>query len=171
NGGHCTDPAQCESGFCPHGICCNEPCTAPNQFCNRPDAPGICITVEPAPAPSVSGFGWLLTFASLATVAFTGIWRLRTSMRPRPELRRRTAGYAPLTAAARAAASAVPARGPACYRWQTVGGLMTNPAANGERVHYHACPLCEATCGLEIRTRGREVVAIRGDADDVFSQG
>jgi len=48
---------------------------------------------------------------------------------------------------------------------------MTTPAANGERVHYHACPLCEATCGLEIRTRGREVVAIRGDADDVFSQG
>src|SRR5262250_3020622 len=48
---------------------------------------------------------------------------------------------------------------------------MTNPAANGERVHYHACPLCEATCGLEIRTRGREVVGIRGDADDVFSRG
>jgi anaerobic selenocysteine-containing dehydrogenase len=48
---------------------------------------------------------------------------------------------------------------------------MTTPAANGERVHYHACPLCEATCGLEIRTRGRAVVAIRGDADDVFSRG
>ena len=40
-----------------------------------------------------------------------------------------------------------------------------------ERVHYHACTLCEATCGLEIRTRGREVVAIRGDAEDVFSRG
>jgi anaerobic selenocysteine-containing dehydrogenase len=38
-------------------------------------------------------------------------------------------------------------------------------------VHYHACPLCEATCGLEIRTRGREVVGIRGDAEDVFSRG
>lgn len=48
---------------------------------------------------------------------------------------------------------------------------MTTESANGERVHYHACPLCEATCGLEIRTRGREVVAIRGDAEDVFSQG
>src|SRR5262245_56349927 len=44
-------------------------------------------------------------------------------------------------------------------------------SADAERVHYHACPLCEATCGLEIRTRGREVVSIRGDADDVFSQG
>ena len=48
---------------------------------------------------------------------------------------------------------------------------MTTASANGERVHYHACPLCEATCGLEIRTRGRAVVAIRGDAEDVFSRG
>jgi anaerobic selenocysteine-containing dehydrogenase len=40
-----------------------------------------------------------------------------------------------------------------------------------ERISYHACPLCEATCGLEIRTRGREVIAIRGDSADVFSQG
>ncbi len=46
--------------------------------------------------------------------------------------------------------------------------MTTEPT---ERVHFHACPLCEATCGLEIRTRGREVVAIRGDAEDVFSQG
>jgi len=40
-----------------------------------------------------------------------------------------------------------------------------------ERTSYHACPLCEATCGLEIRSRGREVVGIRGDAADVFSRG
>ena len=33
------------------------------------------------------------------------------------------------------------------------------------------CPLCEATCGLVITTRGREVVGIRGDEDDVFSRG
>lgn len=43
--------------------------------------------------------------------------------------------------------------------------------ATDEQTHYHACPLCEATCGLEIRTRGREVVGIRGDAADVFSRG
>jgi anaerobic selenocysteine-containing dehydrogenase len=40
-----------------------------------------------------------------------------------------------------------------------------------ERVSYHACPLCEATCGLEVRTRGREIVGIRGDEADVFSKG
>ena len=40
-----------------------------------------------------------------------------------------------------------------------------------DRVHTHTCPLCEACCNLEIRTRGREVVSIRGDRDDVFSRG
>lgn len=37
--------------------------------------------------------------------------------------------------------------------------------------HYRTCPLCEATCGLEITTRGDAVVRIRGDRDDVFSKG
>ena len=36
---------------------------------------------------------------------------------------------------------------------------------------YATCPLCEATCGLEIVTRGREIVSIRGDAQDVLSHG
>jgi anaerobic selenocysteine-containing dehydrogenase len=40
-----------------------------------------------------------------------------------------------------------------------------------ERTHFHTCPLCEATCGLAITTRGREVTGIRGDRDDVFSRG
>src|SRR5512144_1946247 len=33
------------------------------------------------------------------------------------------------------------------------------------------CPLCEATCGLVLETRGREVVDIRGDEQDPFSRG
>src|SRR5918994_729936 len=37
--------------------------------------------------------------------------------------------------------------------------------------HYRTCPFCEATCGLEIETDGREVVSVRGDAEDVFSHG
>ena len=37
--------------------------------------------------------------------------------------------------------------------------------------HYRICPLCEATCGLEIHTEGRRARAIRGDAADVFSGG
>jgi anaerobic selenocysteine-containing dehydrogenase len=37
--------------------------------------------------------------------------------------------------------------------------------------HYRTCPFCEATCGLEVETVGREMVSVRGDADDVFSHG
>jgi anaerobic selenocysteine-containing dehydrogenase len=37
--------------------------------------------------------------------------------------------------------------------------------------HFRTCPFCEATCGLEIETEGREVLSVRGDADDVFSGG
>ncbi len=37
--------------------------------------------------------------------------------------------------------------------------------------HNITCPLCEATCGLEVSTKGREVIAIKGDSEDVFSKG
>lgn len=33
------------------------------------------------------------------------------------------------------------------------------------------CPLCEATCGLELEVTGREVVSVVGDAADPFSEG
>jgi anaerobic selenocysteine-containing dehydrogenase len=38
-------------------------------------------------------------------------------------------------------------------------------------IAYRTCPLCEATCGLEITTAQGEVQAIRGDRADVFSKG
>lgn len=37
--------------------------------------------------------------------------------------------------------------------------------------HYRTCPLCEATCGLEISHENGEIVRIRGDREDVFSHG
>ena len=37
--------------------------------------------------------------------------------------------------------------------------------------HYRICPLCEACCGLEVRTEGRQVVSIRGMDSDPFSRG
>jgi anaerobic selenocysteine-containing dehydrogenase len=40
-----------------------------------------------------------------------------------------------------------------------------------DRVSYRTCPLCEATCGLEITTSNGDVSAVRGDDDDVFSHG
>jgi anaerobic selenocysteine-containing dehydrogenase len=38
-------------------------------------------------------------------------------------------------------------------------------------LHYRTCPLCEATCGLEVTVEGDAVKRIRGDRDDVFSHG
>jgi len=35
----------------------------------------------------------------------------------------------------------------------------------------HICPLCEATCGLQISLDDDEVISVRGDAEDVFSHG
>ena len=40
-----------------------------------------------------------------------------------------------------------------------------------EKTSYRICPLCEACCGLEIKTAGTEILSIRGDDADVFSRG
>src|SRR4051794_39636973 len=39
------------------------------------------------------------------------------------------------------------------------------------RIAYRTCPLCEATCGLELHLEGDEIALVRGDRDDVFSHG
>ena len=36
---------------------------------------------------------------------------------------------------------------------------------------YRVCPLCEATCGLELTISGGAISGVRGDRDDVFSKG
>src|SRR4051795_7622541 len=40
-----------------------------------------------------------------------------------------------------------------------------------DSVSYRTCPLCEATCGLEIATTDGVVTRISGDDADVFSKG
>ena len=39
------------------------------------------------------------------------------------------------------------------------------------KTHYRACNLCEATCGLEIKTQGDQVLSIKGDKNDPLSRG
>ena len=39
------------------------------------------------------------------------------------------------------------------------------------RTAIRTCPLCEATCGLQLELDGDRVVSVRGDRDDVFSGG
>jgi anaerobic selenocysteine-containing dehydrogenase len=41
----------------------------------------------------------------------------------------------------------------------------------GPTTAFRTCPLCEATCGLEIKLEGEQIVSIRGDQNDVFSHG
>ena len=51
---------------------------------------------------------------------------------------------------------------------------MTNsasPIVDSNRLAYRTCPLCEATCGLEITVVDNSVTRIRGDREDVFSRG
>lgn len=43
--------------------------------------------------------------------------------------------------------------------------------SDNEQVHYRACHLCEAICGLEIKTRGDQILSIKGDKQDPFSRG
>ncbi|HEY1086344.1 MAG TPA: molybdopterin-dependent oxidoreductase, partial [Archangium sp.] len=38
-------------------------------------------------------------------------------------------------------------------------------------VHYRACNLCEAMCGVKIEFEGTKVLSIRGDEEDPFSRG
>ncbi len=45
------------------------------------------------------------------------------------------------------------------------------PTPDTLQTHYRICPLCEACCGLEIKTEGARVISIRGAEHDVFSQG
>src|SRR5690348_8927061 len=37
--------------------------------------------------------------------------------------------------------------------------------------HFTTCPLCEATCGVEIQVEGGAIRRIEGDEQDVFSRG
>jgi len=44
-------------------------------------------------------------------------------------------------------------------------------ATSEERVEFRTCPLCEATCGLELTLKGDQVIKVKGDSEDVFSKG
>jgi anaerobic selenocysteine-containing dehydrogenase len=40
-----------------------------------------------------------------------------------------------------------------------------------EQTHFRTCPLCEASCGLELTVRDGSVLRVRGDRDNSFSRG
>jgi len=48
-GGACATPAECATGFCVNGICCNTACTPDFGRCDLPGQRGTCAGVSPAP--------------------------------------------------------------------------------------------------------------------------
>ncbi len=48
---------------------------------------------------------------------------------------------------------------------------VANVSSAAATTVFRTCPLCEATCGLELTIRDGAVTRIRGDKDDVFSHG
>jgi hypothetical protein len=55
--------------FCVDGVCCNEPCTDPDEICNLPGREGECLPVTTSPAPALSDIGLLLGVLVLVLVA------------------------------------------------------------------------------------------------------
>jgi anaerobic selenocysteine-containing dehydrogenase len=47
---------------------------------------------------------------------------------------------------------------------------MSAPAA-ARKIHFRACHLCEAICGLVIETEGDKILSIKGDKNDPLSRG
>jgi hypothetical protein len=55
NGAACGCAADCASGFCVDGLCCNNACTETCKSCNTPAAPGVCSFVADGVAPTSAG--------------------------------------------------------------------------------------------------------------------
>ncbi|HVV52127.1 MAG TPA: hypothetical protein VHO06_20835, partial [Polyangia bacterium] len=51
NGAACGCDADCGSGFCVDGVCCNSACTETCKACNTPAAPGVCSFVAAGGTP------------------------------------------------------------------------------------------------------------------------
>lgn len=49
--------------------------------------------------------------------------------------------------------------------------MVSAPGQAARTTTYRTCPLCEATCGVEVTTYDGAVLEVRGDRDDPFSRG
>ena len=78
-GGACSTPSQCSTGFCVDSVCCDTACTDPLKRCNLPGEVGTCSSPA-ATAPALTPWGLLIAAALLASV---GAFALRQRMRGR----------------------------------------------------------------------------------------
>jgi hypothetical protein len=84
-GGACTTPSQCATGFCASGVCCDTACTSPLEQCNLPGRGGTCASTA-APSPALTPWGLVaasLALAGIAAVAMRRRTRRRTPGRQR----------------------------------------------------------------------------------------
>jgi hypothetical protein len=65
----CTEAAQCASGFCVDGVCCNEACTGTCFSCNQAQSAGTCVPISDAEDVSASA---PCTGANICTVSGDG---------------------------------------------------------------------------------------------------
>jgi hypothetical protein len=74
-GDACVSNTQCGSTFCaPGGVCCNAPCTEPNQSCTLPNSVGLCRAVGSA-VPAASQPGLIALGLVLAALGVVGLRR------------------------------------------------------------------------------------------------
>lgn len=73
-GGACTSPSQCITGFCVDDVCCDRACTAPLEQCNLPGQVGTCATAA-AQAPALTLWGLVAGLLTLAAVAASAVRR------------------------------------------------------------------------------------------------
>src|SRR5215472_8192846 len=76
-GGACSTPSQCGTGFCANGVCCNSACTDPLMRCNLAGQVGTCARAA-ASAPTLTPWG--LFAASMLLAGIAGL-ALRRRMR------------------------------------------------------------------------------------------
>jgi len=81
-GTSCEAVAQCDSGFCSDGVCCDSACDAPGEVCDLPGHVGTCtIAVARSecgrPAPAVSRTGLLMSVGVLAAIGLVALYRRR----------------------------------------------------------------------------------------------
>jgi hypothetical protein len=78
-GGACSTPSQCGTGFCVDGVCCDIACTGLQEQCNLAGQRGTCASTT-APAPTLTPWGLLVAALLLSGVA---AFALRQRMRGR----------------------------------------------------------------------------------------
>lgn len=71
----CSSGTQCASTFCaPSGVCCNAPCTEPNQSCTLPNSVGLC-RAQGGVAPAASRSGVVALSVLLAVIGIASLHR------------------------------------------------------------------------------------------------